>query len=214
MIRDLTVLVADKDMEYTIKGLLTRPQALGIRQLTCDCFVHPERDPGCLLRGHDFLRPMVNIYAHALVMLDHEGCGQEKVSRKELERQIEERLFHSGWGDRAAAVVISPELEIWVWTNSPHVDRIIGWTGREVDLRSWLIQEGFTEDRQGKPNKPKMAFEQALKLAGKARSSSLYDQLARSVSLKSCVNPAFVKLKATLKKWFSAGRTDTFSEGW
>ncbi|QGP91467.1 hypothetical protein MGLY_08000 [Neomoorella glycerini] len=203
MIKDLVVLVADKNMEYTIKGLLTRPQALGIRQLTFDCFVHPENDPGCLLRGHDFLRSIASNYTHALVMLDHKGCGRERLSRKQLEKQIEERLRQSGWGDRAVAIVISPELEIWVWSNSPHVDRIIGWAGRETDLRSWLIQEGFSEDRKGKLNRSKEAFERALKLTGKARSSSLYYQLAISVSLESCINPAFVKLKATLKKWFS-----------
>jgi hypothetical protein len=202
MIKDLVVLVADKNMEYTIKGLLSRPQALGIRQPSFDCFVHPEHDPGCLLRGHDFLRSLVNTYTHALVMLDHDGCGRKHLSRKQLEKQIEENLMHSGWGDRAAAIVISPELETWVWNNSPHVDRIIGWAGKEMDLRSWLIREGFTESRKGKPNQPKEAFEQALKLSGKARSSSLFFQLARSASVESCANPAFLKLKATLKEWF------------
>ena len=33
IVKDLVV-VADKDIEYTIKGLLTRPQALGIRLVT------------------------------------------------------------------------------------------------------------------------------------------------------------------------------------
>ncbi|MGQ9824527.1 MAG: methylation-associated defense system protein MAD4 [Desulfotomaculales bacterium] len=202
MIKDLVVLVADKNMEYTIKGLLSRPQALGIRQPSFDCFVHPEHDPGCLLRGHDFLRSLVNTYTHALVMLDHDGCGRKHQSRKLLEKQIEENLMRSGWGDRAAAIVISPELETWVWNNSPHVDRIIGWAGKGMDLRSWLIQEGFTESRKGKPKQPKEAFEQALKLSGKARSSSLFFQLARSVSVEGCANQAFLKLKATLQKWF------------
>ncbi|MEW8957709.1 hypothetical protein MHOCP_21740 [Moorella humiferrea] len=203
MIKDLVALVADKNMEYTIKGLLTRPQALGIRQLTCDCFVHPENDPGCLLRGHDFLRSIANNYTHALVMLDHKGCGRERLSRKQLEKQLEERLSQSGWGNRAAAIVISPELEIWVWSNSPHVDRIIGWTSGETDLRSWLVREGFPQDHKGKPKQPKEAFERALRQTGKPRSSSLYYQLATSVSLESCINPAFIKLKATLRKWFS-----------
>lgn len=206
MIKDLAVLVADRNMEYAVKGLLTRNRALGIRQPICDCFVHPEHDPGCLLRGHDFLRPLSNRYAHALIMLDHDGCGQEHMSRKELERQIEERLMLSGWDDRAAAVIIAPELEIWVWSNSPQVEQITGWTGRKLDLRTWLMQQGFTATRLAKPNQPKRAFEQALKLAGKARSSSLFYQLARTVGLESCINPAFVKLKATLKKWFAEKR--------
>jgi len=202
MSKDLVVLVADRNMEYTIKGLLTRTRALGIRQPTCDYFVHPEHDPGCLLRGHDFLRPLVKYYNHALVVLDHDGCGQESDSREKLEKQIEKRLIGSGWGDRAAAVVIEPELEIWVWSNSPYVDRITGWAGKTPDLRTWLVQQRFTDTRTAKPAQPKKAFEQALKLAGKARSSSLFYLLATSVGLENCIDPAFGKLKAILKSWF------------
>ena len=34
--KDLVVLAADKDMEYALKGLLSRPQALGIRKIEVD----------------------------------------------------------------------------------------------------------------------------------------------------------------------------------
>ncbi|HAG08630.1 MAG TPA: hypothetical protein DCK87_03560 [Desulfotomaculum sp.] len=200
--KDLVVLAADKNMEYTLKGLLLRHQSLGSRQLMVDFYTHPEHDPGCLLRGHDFLRSMTKSYAHALVVLDRDGCGQEKCSAQDLESQIENRLKFSGWDDRATAIAIEPELEIWVWSNSPHVDRIIGWSGKNPDLRTWLMREGFIRTRRAKPDQPKEAFEQALKIAGKARSSSLFHQIARSVSLEDCVNPAFKKLKDILKNWF------------
>ena len=202
MKKDLVVLVSDRNMEYAIKGLLLRTHSLGIRQIKTDCYTHPEHDPGRLLRGHDFLRPFVNKYTHALVILDFEGCGQEQSPRDFLESQVEHLLMGSGWGNRAAAIIINPELEIWVWSNSQQVDQILGWSGRNPDLRTWLIMEGFAGARLTKPNQPKKAFEQALRIAGKARSSSIFYQLAGVVGLESCIDPAFNKLKTLLKTWF------------
>jgi len=200
--RYLVVLVADQPMLFSLRGLLSRHGALEIRSLTHDIYPHPEHDPGCLLRGHDFLRLYVRQYMHALVVFDLEGCGREQSSRSELEQEVEGRLSHSGWGDRAAAIAINPELEIWIWSDSPHVDSVLGWSGRQPDLRSWLVRERFAESPQGKPHKPKEAFERALRVAHRPKSSSLYRQLAERVGLERCVDPAFLKLKATLRKWF------------
>jgi hypothetical protein len=205
---ELVVLVADKDMELAIKGILDRAQAIGIRKLMPVVHVHPERDPGCLLRGHDFLSLFRNQFAHALILLDLEGCGQERSTREVLEADIEKRLSQSGWGDRAAAVVIDPELEMWVWSDSPQVDTVLGWQGRSPDLRSWLKARDFLQEGQDKPERPKEAMELALRTARKSRSSSLYDQLARQVSLGRCVDPAFIKLKTTLQTWFPRSGVD------
>jgi hypothetical protein len=190
-------------MEFAVRGLLNRSKALMVREVVSDIYVHPENDPGCLLHGHDFLRSFVNRYAHALVILDREGCGQERFSRETLESNIEERLSQTGWDHRAAAIVIDPELEVWVWSDSPHVDSVLGWEGKQPDLRSWLIIQGFSSSRQIKPNRPKEAVQEALRLVRKQRSSSLYLQLAEKVSLDRCFDRAFIKFKMTLNDWFS-----------
>jgi hypothetical protein len=200
--KDVVILVADKNMQFALGGLLARHQTLGICQLTSDLYVHPERDPGCLLRSHVFLRPFIKGYAHALVMFDREGCGQEQLSRPILERQVEDLLSRSGWSERAAAIVLDPELEIWVWSDSPHVDSVLGWQGRQPDLRTWLRDHNFLDEQHAKPNRPKMAVEQALRSVRRPRSSSLYLQLAQSVSFNRCSDPAFLKLKTVLQKWF------------
>src|SRR6266513_2389199 len=109
--RDLILLVADKNMEASLKGLLSRFRSLKFRQVVFDLYVHPERDPGCLLRAHDFLRPFASRYERALVLLDHAGCGQEAEECSKLEADIEKRLGVTGWEGRAAAIVIAPELE-------------------------------------------------------------------------------------------------------
>ena len=93
--KDLVVLASDKNMEFAVKGLLSRPPSLGIRQVLSDTFVHPHHDPGCLLEGHDFLRLYKSSHQHALVMLDREGSGQEELSRESLERRIEGLLAQS-----------------------------------------------------------------------------------------------------------------------
>jgi hypothetical protein len=189
-------------MEFAVRGIFSRANALGIREVTPVFHVHPENDPGCLLRGHLFLSLFVHQYAHALVLLDREGCGQDRVPRDKLEAGIEEQLARSGWGNRAAAIVIDPELEMWVWSDSPQVDSVLGWEGRNPTLRNWLLEKEYLQDGQVKPVRPKEALELALRTARKPRSSSLYFQLAQKVSLGRCVDSSFVKLKTILKEWF------------
>lgn len=203
--KDLAVLIADKNIEGTLRGLLSRPQSLGLREIYCDLYVHPERDPGCLLRGHDFLRTFTYTHAHALVVFDREGCGREEEERTTLEHQVEDRLSSSGWGDRAAAVVIDPELEIWVWNDSPHVEGALGWKSTEMPLKDWLRQQGWLHEGESKPTQPKTAVEEALRLAGRPKSSAIYRELARQVSTKRCVDAAFLKLRQTLTAWFPVG---------
>ena len=200
--KDLAVLSADKNIEWTLRGLFSRPRSLGIREISCDFYPHPERDPGCRLRGHDFLKPFARSHAHALVVFDREGSGGDELERTALERQVEDRLSSSGWDDRAAAVVIDPELEIWVWNDSPHVESALGWSG-STSLREWLTQKGWLPEGATKPAQPKAAVEEALRLAGRPRSSSVYHELARRVGTDRCVDAAFLKLRRTLVRWFS-----------
>ncbi|ATB35437.1 hypothetical protein CYFUS_000850 [Cystobacter fuscus] len=206
--KDLVVLVADKNTEFALKGLLTRrTHALRIRPITFDVFVHIERDPGCLRRAPDFLRPHSTRYNHALVMFDRDGCGQEHKERVDLEQQVEEQLAQSGWDNRSAAVVLDPELEIWVWSDSPHVETTLGWSNRVPGLRSWLVNSGLLGESDVKPRDPKLAVEEALRVARKPRSSNLYQQLALSVGFESCSDAAFQKLKKLLNTWFPAVST-------
>lgn len=199
---DLVVLVADKNMEYSVRGILERPQSLGIPKIDFVIYTHPKRDPGCFVDGHNYLLREVNKFHHALVIFDREGCGRDRLTRKELENEIEIRLSSSGWGERAAAIVIDPELEAWLWSDSPEVDSALGWEGKSPSLRTWLKEKEFFKEDSPKPSPPKNAVEEALKKVFKPRSASLYYQVAKSVSLKRCSDPAFLKLKEKLTLWF------------
>lgn len=201
--KNLVVLVADKQMEFAVKGLLNRSQALQIRAIQYEIYQHPLRDSGCRFRSAVFLQPFVNLYDRALVMFDKKGCGQEEKTRIELEKAVEDDLSASGWDDRAAVIVIDPELENWVWADSPHVDFVLGWQAKKPNLRSWLQTQGFLQMGQSKPFSPKKAMKEALRIAQKAQSAAIFYELAQRASIKQCSDPAFLKFKAILAEWFA-----------
>jgi hypothetical protein len=201
--KDLVVLTADKNAQFAIRGILSRRHSLGIRELNPDYLLHPGKDPGVLHTAHEFLRAFTKVYAHALVLMDREGSGRDALPRLEMEARIEKALGQSGWDDRAAVVAIDPELDVWVWSDSPHVDRELGWSHRQPGLRSWLTAKGFLVEGAVKPEQPKEALEAALREVRKPRSSALYEALAIKVSLAKCTDLAFVKLRTVLRGWFS-----------
>ncbi len=199
--KDLIVLVADKSMEEAVEGVLSRPPSLGIQSIRWEIFRHPEKDAGCRAHGIAFLEPHVRSYRHALLMFDREGCGDETTPVENLE-EILRRDLRSIWADRADVVIIEPELDIWVWSDSPRVDEIIGWPAGAPSLRPWLESKGFLPPGRTKPERPKEALEAVLYEIRKPYSASLYGELAKHVSLKRCEDSAFLNFKHILQRWF------------
>jgi len=204
MARDLIILAADRETKSAVDALLRRHEALGIRQIDFESFAHPQHDPGCLNRSERLLGPYSGDYDYALVLFDRDGSGRENSSRHELEHEVASRLAATGWLGRSEVIVIDPELEAWVWSDSPHVDRILGWHGRTPALDDWLVQEGFKAPETAKPADPKRALLEALWKSRKPRSSALYRQLAENVSLARCTDPSFDKFKRTVQAWFGS----------
>jgi len=164
--------------------------------------VHPEKDPGCRLHGHELLRIHQSNYNYAMMLFDREGSGGESKSRDELESDAERTLAGAGWKNRSAVIVLNPEIDIWVWSDSPVVDEILGWSGKKPALREWLQNQKFELKSGIKPTRPKEALEAALRVVRKSRSSSYYKDIALRVSFDRCVDPAFGKFLAKLREWF------------
>lgn len=202
--KDLAVLAADNNMAAVLRSLLTRNQALGIRPVGFDVFVHPRRDPGCVHEAHLFLAALSDMYAYSLVLFDHQGSGQEQLALAELAGQVTNRLEASGWHNRSRTIVLAPELEVWVWSPSPHVATCLGWESRTPDLRSWLQSKGYWSASRAKPADPKAAMEAVLREVRRPRSSAIYAQLANTISLRGHNEPAFVALVQALHEWFGA----------
>lgn len=201
--QNLVILVADKSMEQAMSGLLGRWKAVGMCRVEAPTvLVHPSRDPGVFTNGHELIAPYAKDHEHALLMLDMAWDGCPKQDPDEVEGLIEKRCV-SMWGDRAACVAIDPELEVWVWAQSPHVARVLGWKSRDA-LVDWLTGEGLMMVGNPKPDDPKLAFERALRRKGRPPSAARFRQLAESVSFASCNDRAFTRLLDTLRRWFPA----------
>ncbi|WP_442978401.1 methylation-associated defense system protein MAD4 [Salinibacter sp.] len=200
---DLVVLAADKQMEETIRGLLSQHQALGIHPLSFEVYSHPNKDPGCRSKAHKFLRSLQTQYRRALVIFDYHGCGAEHTSAPEhVESTVEERLGQSGWNERARCLIIVPELEVWVWSDSREVDRCLGWDPASQRVRSWLQAKDLWSTDAPKPSDPKKAMEVALEQAGLPHSSSIFRDLAESVGLRQCEDESFQRFCQILREWF------------
>ena len=202
--KDLLALVADQDMAKTLAALLQQHENLGIRPIEYQVERHLQRDAGCRADAARRLRPHFRQYRQAIVMLDKHGCGRENSSREDIQSEIEQNLARNGWGDRAKAVVIDPELEAWVWTGSQHVADVLGWQKTYEDLRAWLADRGLWSAGAAKPSDPKAAMKAVLRETNKAHSAALFGDLAEHTTWRHCRCPAFTELKQTLKHWFAA----------
>jgi hypothetical protein len=199
--KDLIVLCADKKIENTIDGLLCRPVALRIRQIGYDIKVHSGRDPGCFHHAHNFLRPLRLQYDHALVVFDRDWEGAPTQSAQALEDAANARL-KSDWKGKAASVVISPELEAWVWSDSPHVESELGWPSRLGKLRVWLEKKELWAVGSPKPTDPKKAVEVAAREARLPWTAAVCRELATKVSVDRCTDAAFQRFVSILRVWF------------
>jgi hypothetical protein len=199
---DLICLVADRQMEAVIDALLHRPEALNIRGISFEIIRHPQKDPGCYHHYADLLRGYRDFARYGLVLLDRAWQGAPADTGRDLERLLEEKLAGDFGPDWARAVVIDPELEVWVFADSPHVPAALGWSGKHPSLRDTLRTTGRWPESEPKPLDPKGAVEFALTSSHKPRSSSIYRAIASKVTLAKCPDRAFTRFKALLHDWF------------
>ena len=200
--RDLVLLVPDRNIEYGLRGLLGRPGAIGTRRIDVQPYIHPRRDPACARDSANFLRPFAREFRHALVVFDFEGSGRTDVSPDELAEEVRADLAANGWDDRAAAIVIDPEVEVWVFSPSPNVEECLGWPRHRGRIRPWLQKNALWSADEAKPSHPREALERVLREIPRPRSSTIYECLGRRVSVRQCIDPAFRRMLATLAMWF------------
>lgn len=208
MTPDVICLVADKNIEAVLESLFRERQAaIGIASLAFEIHVHPQRDPGCFLRGARFLSQLLaQGSARGLLVFDYDWDGNLEPDAISTEEAVRRDLTECGIADRAEVVVIEPEVEAWVWSESPHVGNALGWEASDVGLRQWLEAHDLWPPGHGKPPDPKAAVEAALYERRVPRSSSIYRQLASRVSLQRCEDPSFARLCVVLRRWFGEGQ--------
>ena len=124
--KDLALLVADKDMDYALRGILGRHQALRMRPVSHEIKVHSKHDAGVRTSGPETLALLQKEFAYGILMLDWEGSGTDLAKPEKLEDELNERLDRSGWDGRAKAIVIHPELDVWIWGSDQVLREMIG----------------------------------------------------------------------------------------
>ncbi|MBN2092392.1 hypothetical protein JW964_22415 [candidate division KSB1 bacterium] len=202
--KDLLVLVADKDAELLIKELLWRiPHLENLAEFSSEIIRHPQRDEGIANRASDYVQSFVNDFRFLIVLSDYNGSGKKYIPRVQLETEFENQFNQNGWSDRNACIFFEPELEAWFWVKHNFLHRLLDWQD-EQNIYEWLEQEGFQfNDNSQKPLRPKEAFEAVLKKQKIPHSSAIYARFARITDYRQCVDPTFLKFLSTLKKWFS-----------
>jgi hypothetical protein len=207
MNRELIILVADGTMAAVLRAFFERQfhHALACAPFafdpTNDIFHDPlNTDGGVHRRCHDILRPYLKTHRRALVMLDQK-FGSERPA-EEVRGDIEHRLNVNGWAGRAAAAVIDPELEVLLWQDSPHVERALRHTG--PSLRQLLAQDGRWPTGVLKPPAPKEVIQALIRANRAGPPMVVYSQIVRAVSTTGCVDPAFDRVRNTLRAWFPA----------
>ena len=207
--RDCLFLVADGAMGNVVDGFLSKGHfegRLGCKQFKFD-FDKDVLEAPRLGMGADG-----GVYKHCHSMLQENGymethdrlvviCDQQFGSENpavEVRTNILETLRKNGWGnDRADVVVIDPELEVWIWQDSPHVQLAIGF--RDIgSLREALKKAGSWPEGENKPNEPKELFQKLCRQYRTPYSSALYRDIVEKVSVAGCRDPAFLQLLSTL----------------
>jgi hypothetical protein len=201
--RELLFYVADKNAAFSLRGFFGREQFH--RSASCAEFQFDidqdikvavgKNDPGLYSHAVDILRPFHLEYRRVVIVMDEEWGGTP--GQAAIKTRLHEHMQNAGWtSDFCCAVVACPEIDNWLWTNTDHTAKALGWDTIQE------LREGLKLPDQPKPPRPKETAEQALRVKRKPRSSDLYKQVAQGVSLRHCQDPAVQELLEKLRQWF------------
>lgn len=204
---ELIILVADKDTEQLLLGLL--PKIIKTEQLSnfnFRIFKHPQRDGGVRTDAVNFVRTYLSETTKLFIVFDYEGSGEHSLDAQGLETKIENELIANGWQqDNVCVCIIDPELENWVWVSENAMNEHLNLEWKETQtIKNWLEQQNpaFIYNSNNKPTCPKEAFEKLLEHQDITWSSSVFKKVA-NCSYKNCQDRAFLKMLNQLKIWFS-----------
>jgi hypothetical protein len=197
-------LVADGGMEQMLRGFFGRDQFH--RSLGCgpfgfdpakDIVVAPTKDPGVYGTTRELLRPYEQSHQRAVVMLDAEWEGSPGASA--IHAHVKGEL--TGVWDNFAVVVIDPELEVWIWQDSPHLSEVFKCP---ADFRTILANSGHWPLTAAKPPNPKSALDHLRRKYKVKAFNADFGKLAARISVRNCQDPAFHHLCDHLRAWFPA----------
>jgi len=212
--RDIVFLVADGEMEETVKGFFENPAYE--RRLQCnrfsfdpqqDVYAHPGKDPGVYAGAHNFLELYLDSHKYAVVMLDF-AFNDNLINGDidSLKEDISQNMLSVGWPEeRFHIMVINPELEVLMWQEDTRkLEEILDYRWEVGSLRNWLRDKGLWDEGEPKPSDPKSAID-IIRAANPGRTrthSQIFRRVAKDVSFIRCRDQAFIGLWQQLQHWY------------
>ncbi len=213
--KDLLIVTADNSIKAALCGFFEREgwwNAVGCGRFSID----PQNDikaaqglndPGLYRRAGDLLQPLAPEYRHVLVILDGEWEGAPSDPHA-IRDAVENHIESAGWakGD-GCGIVIVPELEIWLWADSPHLASLLNFP----DFASLRQHVQTNSDAwpvgSAKPADPEEALKVVCRNAPVTpKNPSLFRHVCRAVGTKHCADPAVARLFDALRTWFPPAR--------
>jgi hypothetical protein len=133
-------------------------------------------------------------------VLDLEGSGRDAIGAGALEAELDAQL-RPVWGTHGKAIVVDPEVEVWLWGGETALRDVLCWPLSEP-IRDWLKTKGFVIGPGDKPASPKEALDAMRLVHRQPRSAALYAKITGRISLKNCKDAAFLRLRSALQAWF------------
>ena len=202
--KDLLLYTADA--QAFMRGLMGRPEALGIRSIAHDIDRHLLHDSGMVQNGAELTRMRKGRYRKALLMWDHQGSGLERQTPEEVAREMQARLDRYTWKDHSAVAVLVPELEQWLWFCETAIvshfgatiDRLRDWTQEWADRMGQTLETARSE-------RPKELFAHVVR--NHLRRSILprdFEKMGKLASVKALEDcPSFQDVLRPLRAWFA-----------
>jgi len=119
-----------------------------------------------------------------------------------IERDLGARVAQIWDPEHAVVIVPEPEIEAWFWQpDNTHITAAMDYRGTRP-YREVLAAAGFWPEDCAKPPRPKEALEYLRTAFGTDTSPAVRRRAAERVSVRACQDPAFLRLRATLRRWF------------
>lgn len=192
-----------------------------------DIRVHPAHDPGVWKDPQTILVVERNTYEKCLIILDEawEGAPAPEKIIADIEALV---VNEAKWErHRFEVILIRPELEAWIWQRKTHVVEAFGFGGADEELWAMLEEKSLTLDpdkkkhrfvpanalagfppawpkTEPKPKNPKGLVEALSRECQSGPASGVFNEISSTISVRGCVDPAFKKLRDTLRLWFPA----------
>jgi hypothetical protein len=209
--RPLLFLLADKDMQEACKGCFLErddwARAFGCRKIEIvdtDLVVPAGmKDPGLFKHAHDIARPFLATHERLVVLLDSAWQGSR--GRSAIEEELRKRLQQNGWSsDRCEVVAIEPELEAWAWSDRRALFEALSQDLREGDRHLWkaTVEKETVVARLSDPEAELAKLRERHRIPA---SSAQFRRFAKFARIDRCADPAFVRLREALRRWFPPG---------